>query len=95
MSEAAKRADRRPPPLTETMMKKMLHAALNGRGAQPVGKNTYPDLPVAGDLVCLLDGGRGGEVLLCPLKPTLKSGSLLACLNYVFVGRVAFRNVLV
>ena len=74
MSEAAKRPDRRAPPLTETMMKKMVSAALLGRGCEPVGKNTHVDLPVSGDVLCMLDGGRSSEVLFSPLKPTLKSG---------------------
>lgn len=67
-SEAHARPNYRPPPMTESLAKKLIWGALRGRGAKPVGKNPEPDVPCQGDVLCILDGGRDCPALLTPFK---------------------------
>ncbi|CAK9076470.1 Uncharacterized protein SCF082_LOCUS36862 [Durusdinium trenchii] len=69
--ESLKRPDRRFPPLSPALVKKLAHGALKGRGCSPnskVGDDHY-DKPLDGDYVFLNDGGRNVlESLLSPFK---------------------------
>ena len=69
--ESLKRPDRRFPPLSPALVKKLVHGALKGRGRSPnskVGDDHY-DKPLDGDYVFLNDGGRNVlESLLSPFK---------------------------
>ena len=67
-SEAHARPNYRPPPMTETLAKKLIWGALSGRGAVPIGKNTEADVPIQGDVFCILDGGRDSAMLMSPFK---------------------------
>ena len=52
-SEAHARPNYRPPPMTETLAKKLIWGALSGRGAVPIG---------------ILDGCRDSAMLMSPFK---------------------------
>ena len=47
-SEAHARPNYRPPPMTETLAKKLIWGALSGRGAVPIGKTRRPMSPFKG-----------------------------------------------
>ena len=85
-SEAHARPNYRPPPMTETLIKKLIWGALSGRGASPVGKNTEPDVPIPGDVLCILDGGRDNPLLMSPFKQAkgeLKSWDVVINLTFM------------
>ncbi|CAJ1398801.1 unnamed protein product [Effrenium voratum] len=70
-AEAAKRPDRRFPPLSPALMKKLIHGSIKGRGGlanKKVAEDHF-DRPIDGDFIFLNDAGRNVlESLLAPLK---------------------------
>ena len=67
-TESHARPNYRPPPMTECLAKKLIYAALAGRGAKAVKTNSEPDCPIPGDVLCILDGGRDSPALMTPFK---------------------------
>ena len=67
-TESHARPNYRPPPMTECLAKKLIYAALAGRGAKAVKTNSEPDCPIPGDVLCILDGGRDSPALMSPFK---------------------------
>ena len=73
-TESHARPNYRPPPITETLAKKLIYGALAGRGAKAVKTNSEPDCPIPGDLLCILDGGRDSPALMTPFKQSKGRG---------------------
>ena len=78
-AEAAKRPDRRFPPLSPALMKKLIHGSIKGRGGlanKKVAEDHF-DRPIDGDFIFLNNAGRNVlESLLAPFKSKDGKGAL-------------------
>ncbi|CAJ1410687.1 unnamed protein product [Effrenium voratum] len=84
-AEAAKRPDRRFPPLSPALMKKLIHGSIKGRGGlanKKVAEDHF-DRPIDGDFIFLNDAGRNVlESLLAPFKSKDGKGALAHYLEH-------------
>ena len=84
-AEAAKRPDRRLPPLSPALMKKLIHGSIKGRGGlanKKVAEDHF-DRPIDGDFIFLNDAGRNVlESLLAPFKSKDGKGALAHYLEH-------------
>ena len=84
-AEAAKRPDRRFPPLSPALMNKLIHGSIKGRGGlanKKVAEDHF-DRPIDGDFIFLNDAGRNVlESLLAPFKSKDGKGALAHYLEH-------------
>ena len=84
-AEAAKRPDRRFPPLSPALMKKLIHGSIKSRGGlanKKVAEDHF-DRPIDGDFIFLNDAGRNVlESVLAPFKSKDGKGALAHYLEH-------------